>query len=93
MNGVSAFSEFLAEFGSNNAAAAVGWINGDADVHCEVEYLYFVFSALLVAQRTMFALQSTKHQAQSSTSKKWRQATLAIACLYLDLTHLLRGGK
>ena len=34
---------------------------------------------------------STKYQ--FNLQKSVRQATLAIACLYLNLTHLLRGGK
>jgi hypothetical protein len=38
MNGVTACSEFLTEFGSNNAATAVGRINRDADVHLEEHY-------------------------------------------------------
>lgn len=33
MNRVSAGSQFLAEFGTDNAAAPVGWIDRDADVH------------------------------------------------------------
>ena len=33
MNSVAAGSEFLTEFGSNNAATTVGRINRDADVH------------------------------------------------------------
>ena len=82
MNRVSACCEFFAEFRSDDTAAAVGRIYRDADVHwC------FLFSTLLV-----LSLQSTKHKAQSTTDKKLRQATLAIACLYLNLTHLLRGG-
>ena len=37
-----------------------------------------------------FKLPSTK--AKFNPTKKLRQATLAIACLYLNLSHLLRGG-
>jgi hypothetical protein len=33
MNRVSAGGQFLAEFGTDDAAAPVGWIDRDADVH------------------------------------------------------------
>ena len=33
MDGVTAFCEFFTEFRTNDAAAAVGWINRDTDVH------------------------------------------------------------
>src|SRR6185369_8311637 len=72
MDRVTACSKFFAELRSNDAAAAVGGIYRDADVHC----------ALKVA--------STKPK--FNCKKNVRQATLAIACLYLNLTHLLRGG-
>src|SRR6185436_19647901 len=38
-----------------------------------------------------FKLPSPK--SKFNPPKKLRQATLAIACLYLNLTHLLRGGQ
>jgi hypothetical protein len=49
-----------------------------------------VFCALYfpVPQLQKYQAQSTKFNRQSE-----RQATLAIACLYLNLTHLLRGGQ
>jgi hypothetical protein len=34
VNSVSACGKFFAEFGTNDAAAAVRRVNGDADVHC-----------------------------------------------------------
>jgi len=33
MNGMAARGEFLAQLGAHNAAAAVGWINCNADIH------------------------------------------------------------
>jgi hypothetical protein len=36
----------------------------------------------------------TDHRNEQLSGRKYeRQATLAIACLYLNLTHLLRGGQ
>jgi hypothetical protein len=46
---------------------------------------------VLCSSGNYFKLPSTKYKAQPT--KKLRQATLAIACLYLTLTHLLRGGQ
>ena len=90
MNSVPTFSEFLAEFGTNDAATAVGRINSYADVHCET---CLVLCALYFVNQLIRAL--SKYQAQSTkfNRQRLRQATLAIACLYLNLTHLLRGGQ
>src|SRR6185369_1222951 len=73
VDGVTACSEFFAEFGADDSATAVGGVYRDADVHCALK------------------VPSTKYKTQ--LTKKLRQATLAIACLYLTLTHLLRGGQ
>ena len=86
MNVVTACGEFFAEFRADDAATAVGRIYRDADVH----------GSLCLVLRTLFLgfsikVPSTKYKAQ--LTKELRQATLAIACLYLNLTHLLRGGQ
>src|SRR5262245_25912075 len=94
VNCVTACSEFFAEFGADDAATAVGGINRYADIHGS---LCFVLSSLyfVLVNVTDSLLQSTKHKVLSTKYKtqKLRQATLAIACLYLNLTHLLRGGQ
>ena len=95
MNGVSAFGEFFAEFRSDDAATAVGRVYRDADVHCAKRFFvlglcFLVLVYLPKHNRTGFKDQRRKAK---DHPKKLRQATLAIACLYLNLTHLLRGGK
>src|SRR5262249_20101681 len=72
-------------FGADDTATAVGGINRYADIHGS---LCLVLGTLFLGTPSKYQAPSTKHNPQ-----KLRQATLAIACLCLNLTYLLRGGQ
>src|SRR6185503_9821138 len=92
MDRVAARGEFLAEFGSHDAATAGSGINSYADVHRKSRRIAFIVwedaSLSLRFSSSKYGRAGMRFIAQ----KIERQATLAIACLYLNLTHLLRGG-
>src|SRR5262245_60873582 len=98
MNGVPASCQFLAQLRANNSAAAVRRINSNADVHKNkvFDFWSLIFGLVsrfeLVPGRGRGDYQFSKTKDQRPNTKMERQATLAIACLFLNLSRYLSIG-
>src|SRR6266511_5906636 len=104
VDGVAACRQFFSQLRADDATAAIGGIDRDADVYFKPGLWSWVLglSSLWVLTRLIgssIPCQRSKTEdqrpgARRPKQKKRRQATLAIACLHLNLAHLIcKGGK